>query len=77
MNYYSFTEVHRYLRGLAGNRPLYVADLGSRRDERGNPLYPAKTYLLFYLRLGAEAAVPREGPTFPPVAQPSDTRRGT
>lgn len=54
MNSYSFARVQDKLRGIAGTRPMLMADLGSHAFERH--WFPRKALTMFYVRLGAPKA---------------------
>jgi SAM-dependent methyltransferase len=54
MNQYSFAEMHDYLRSLAADRPLFMADWGTRAVDN-NSWFPVKTGTVFYAQLNAPA----------------------
>ena len=73
MNYYAFQRVHQKLRGIAANRPLYIADFGTS-ESSANPWFPRKTHTVFYLALGAPVVIERNSAYAPYLVNQEDAK---
>jgi ubiquinone/menaquinone biosynthesis C-methylase UbiE len=73
MNYYAFQRVHQKLRGIAANRPLYIADFGTS-ESSANPWFPRKTHTVFYLPLAAPVVIERNSAYAPYLVNQEDAK---
>jgi len=74
MNCYAFHRVHKKLRGIAANRPLYIADFGTS-ESSANPWFPRKTHTVFYLPLAAPVSIEKAVPYAPYVINEKEGER--
>jgi SAM-dependent methyltransferase len=74
MNCYAFHRVHKKLRGIAANRPLYIADFGTS-ESSVNPWFSRKTHTVFYLPLAAPVLIEKAVAYAPYVINEKDQER--